>query len=151
VVGIGPSELLNVSYYDAGGEGKGDGPWGVYHASPSLLEMAAAAWGATVETNSQLLELLPAILSPTSSKSYSVSFEGENVTDTPIRTIMKTTPDGHEILIVCNIDKAMSSAMISMDGLGSHVTVMFEQRDVAVVNGSFVDHFEEMDTHVYRL
>ena len=27
----------------------------------------------------------------------------------------------------------------------------FEQREVEVVNGSFVDSFEAMDTHVYRL
>ena len=65
---MGPRELLNVSYYDQGGEGKGRGPWGVYRASPSLLQMAAAAWGATAETNTQLLELMPAIFAPTSAK-----------------------------------------------------------------------------------
>jgi hypothetical protein len=36
-----------------------------------------------------------------------------------------------------------------MADLPDSVTVLFEDRDVAVVNGSFVDRFEEMDTHVY--
>lgn len=151
VVGMGPRELLNESYYDAGGEGRGHGPWGVYHASPSLLEMAAAAWEATIETNTELLELAPAIFSPTSTKQYFVSFKGENVTDTPIRTILKSTSDGHDILIAVNIDRASCSAAITMEGLGDHVQVLFEKRDVTVVNKSFVDSFDAMDTHIYRL
>jgi hypothetical protein len=39
VVGMGPRELLNVSYYDAGGEGRGDGPWGVYHGKTMRMTM----------------------------------------------------------------------------------------------------------------
>jgi hypothetical protein len=151
VVGIGPRELLNESYYDAGGEGRGHGPWGVYHASPSLLEMSAAAWQATIDTNTELLELAPAIFSPTSSQQYSVSFKGENVTDTPIRTILKSTSDGHDILIAVNVDRASCTAAITMEGLGEYVQVMFEKRDVTVVNSSFVDNFDAMDTHIYRL
>ena len=151
VVGMGPRELLNTSYYDAGGEGRGHGPWGVYHASPALLEMSAAVWEAVIETNTELLELAPVIFAPTSTKQYAVSFKGENVTDTPIRTMLKSTLDGYDILIAVNIDRAICSAAITMEGLGDYVQVMFEQRDVAVVNGTFVDRFDEMDTHVYRL
>jgi hypothetical protein len=139
------------SYYDAGGEGRGHGPWGVYHATPSLLEMAAAAWEATAQTNTELLELAPAIFSPTSTKQYTVSFQGENVTDTPIRTMLKSTSDGHDILIAVNIDRASCSAAIAMEGLGDRVQVLFEQRDIQVVNSTFVDTFGEMDTHIYRL
>ena len=40
-------------------------------------------------------------------------------------------------------------AKFQMPGLPEFVTVLFEDRDVPVVNGSFVDRFEEMDTHVY--
>jgi hypothetical protein len=95
---------------------------------------------------------MPAIFSATSSEPYTVSFTGENQTDTPIRTIRKSMPDGHDIVIACNIDQAMNSARISMATWPStHATVMFEQREVQVVNGSIVDTFEAMDTHVYRL
>jgi hypothetical protein len=38
--------------------------------------MAAAAWEATIETNTQLLELMPAIFAPTSTQAYRVSFTG---------------------------------------------------------------------------
>ena len=30
------------------------------------------------------------------------------------------------------------------------VEVMFEQREISVVSGSFIDSFEAMDVHVYR-
>ena len=52
---------------------------------------------------------------------HSLTQAGENVTETPIRTIRKTMTDGHDILIAVNIDKAMNSAMFTMGGLATHV------------------------------
>jgi hypothetical protein len=43
----------------------------------------------------------------------------------------------------------MPTAKFQMSGLPESITVLFEGRDVPVANGSFVDRFEEMDTHVY--
>ena len=71
VIGMGPRELLNGSYP---GHHFPSTNW--YIASPSLLDMAAAAWDAAATINGELLELMPAIFSPTSAKPYAVSFQG---------------------------------------------------------------------------
>jgi hypothetical protein len=110
VAGIGPRQLLNTSYWDQGGEGRGRGPWGVDHASPMLLDMAAAAWDAVSKINSELLALMPAIFATTSKHEYNVSFmysqeESSNTSATPIRTLRKHIHadghrwNGHDIII----------------------------------------------------
>ena len=110
VAGVGPRSLLNMSYYDKGGEGKGRGPWGVDHASPMLLDMAAAAWDATSKINTELLALMPAIFATTSKQEYNVSFlysqeASTNTSATPIRALRKHIHkqghqwDGHDIII----------------------------------------------------
>ena len=72
-------------------------------------------------TNAELLQLMPAIFSPTSIEEYRISFRGENVTHTPIRTLRKRF-DGHDILIAVNIDLAMPSAKFDIvEGLGETV------------------------------
>ena len=62
--------------------------------------------------------------------------------------------DGHDILIAVNIALAMPSPkFVIVEGLGEtvqSVEVMFEQREISVVSGSFIDSFEAMDVHVYR-
>ena len=62
--------------------------------------------------------------------------------------------DGHDILIAVNIALAMPSPKFDIvEGLGETVQsieVMFEQREISVVRGSFIDSFEAMDVHVYR-
>jgi len=120
-------------------------------ASPSLLEMSANLWDKVAELNSELLALTPMLFSPTARTGYTVSFRGRNATDTPIRTLRKQHADG-DILIAVNVDNTYGSAMIDLLDAHAAVEVMFEGRTLPLVNGSvFVDAFEPMDTHIYRL
>ena len=161
VVGMGPRELLNESYFDSGDTTQPGGPWGHHHASPSLLEMAASAWEATASVNAELLRLMPALFAPTVSTPYSVSFHGANTSSTPIRTLRKHVHapghewDGHDILIAVNIDRARNTAKFDIadasGGCGSSQALFEDRALLPVLNGSFIDEFEEMDTHVYLL
>lgn len=149
IIGMGPRELLNNSYP---GHHFPSTDW--FIASPSLLDMAAAAWEAAAKINGELKTLMPAIFSPTSSKPYAVAFQGMNVSTTPIRSLRKTSPDGQDILLVVNVDQGRSIATFTVTGLraGASVEVLFEDRAVQVVaGGSFSDGFEGLGAHVYRL
>ena len=154
VNGIGPRELLNETYADHSPESRST-------ATPSAVEMASALWEAVARLNTELLALKPVLFARTSTAGYSVSFAGStvgnvlgttNTSTTPIRTLRKRLPGGEEVLLAVNLDRAPIVAKFGVAGLGSSVELMFEAaRRVPVVNGSFVDSFDEMDVHVYRL
>eukprot|EP01043_Picozoa_sp_COSAG02_P024490 COSAG02_NODE_1339_length_13187_cov_610.871027_9_plen_230_part_00 len=100
VFGISPRQLGNETYFDSSTTDPKP------PASPSLLALAAELWDGVAQLNSELLSLMPVIFAPTSAHSaaLSVSFSGSNTTDTPIRAMWKTLPDGSEYLIAVNVD-----------------------------------------------
>ena len=99
VFGITPKELGNETYFDSSTTDAKPS------ASPSLLALAAELWDGVAELNTELLALMPVIFAPTSKKSagLSISFSGDNTTDTPIRAMWKVLPDGSEYLIAVNV------------------------------------------------
>ena len=135
--------------------------------------MAASAWEGTIRVNSELLQLTPAIFGKTSTESYSVSFQpGKNTTQAPIRSLRKHIHapghewDGHDIILAVNIDRARVNAKFDLNfryGSSSGgimrsrftreplVRVLFEDRDVMVINDTIKDYFAPMDTHIYLL
>lgn len=100
VFGIAPRALSNETYFDSSTTDPKPA------ASPSLLALSAELWDGVAQLNSELLALMPVIFAPTSKQSValSVSFSGSNTTDTPIRAMWKTLPDGSEYLIAVNVD-----------------------------------------------
>lgn len=113
-----------------------------------------------------LLQLIPTLFARTASENYAVSFRGSNTSTAPIRTLRKHvhTPghewDGQNVLIAVNIDRACNACIITAkfditdpsDAEYGSVQAPFENRGViAVLNGSFIDDFEAMDTQVYLL
>lgn len=79
---------------------------------------------------------------------------GMNLSTTPIRSLRKTSPDGHDILLAVNVDQGRSIATFALPGLlvGTMVEVLFEGRSVEVMaGGSFSDGFEGLGAHVYQL
>ena len=64
--------------------------------------------------------------------------------------------DGQDVLVAVNIDRARNTAKFDIaDPSNSEydsVQALFENRGaIVVLNGSFTDEFEPMDTHVYLL
>jgi hypothetical protein len=84
-----------------------------------------------------------------------ISFSGSNTTETPIRAIWKTLPDGTEYLIAVNVDKGRLTGRFDFgaaeSGRVTSMKLLFEAGRVVEVNASvFTDDFEEMDVHVYQ-
>ena len=85
-----------------------------------------------------------------------ISFTGDNTTDTPIRAIWKVLPGGREYLIAVNVDKGRVTGRFDFGPAESSritsVQTLFEAgREVAVNASVFMDSFEEMDVHVYEI
>lgn len=125
-------------------------------ASPMLMAMSRALWDATSQINSELQELTPVILAPTAEAEleYSVELEGETVTDSPIRALLKPHPDGGYVLLTVNLDAAVVVATYHFDRDLKGVEAIFENREDPTVKcegKSFVEDYEPFETHVYRI
>jgi len=83
-------------------------------ADSNQLRASRALWYGVKALNSQLAQLRPAILSPTSSEPYEVYIDQTlpPITSDPIRTILKTSPDGGLTLLLTNIDAAVQKVKI---------------------------------------
>ena len=152
VVGIAPRECSNETYFDSSTSDH------QHTASPSLLQLSNELWDGVARLNTELLSITPVIFAPTSRKSefLQVSFSGNNCTATPVRVMWKQLADGTEYLIATNVDKGSVTARFDFAGVAGprlmSAQLLFEaHRSVSVNNSAFVDFFEEMDVHVYRL
>jgi hypothetical protein len=171
VVGMGPRPLLAQQYCETSLNDSFCAKFWPYSASPSLLDMAATAWDATVKLNAELHELTPCLLSPTSGEDMLVSFAALDDhaglhTPTPIRAIRKRcaavsfAPAGTDIIIAVNVDKGPIMAQFVVHRstpANTSIAVLFEGgRSVDVTPQTseysrFIDKFESMDTHIYLL
>ena len=126
------------------------------NATPIQMIKARALWETTVQINRELAELTPALLSPTDSElNYKVHIEGEAVTDTPIRTLLKKNPNGGNILLTVNLDDAMLNVTYTFPNPLKDVQVLFENSRVISPQPSSIDHFtlhyEPFETHVIQI
>jgi hypothetical protein len=125
-------------------------------ARPMQLAQSKALWMAAEQINSEIHELTPSLLSPTVGEdvAYTAAIEGDAVSPSPIRCLLKPHPDGGYILLTVNLDDSVLGVTYDFPGGLSSVAPLFENRDpVEVEEGTttFEDLCEPFDVHVYRI
>jgi hypothetical protein len=125
-------------------------------ATPTQLVMARASWDMAAQINKELQQLTPVILAPTVGPEidYSVMVEGEAITDSPVRALLKPHPKGGYVLLTVNLDNAVLVATYRFDRALSRVEVMFENREdpkVKLDGMRFSEDYEPFETHIYRI
>lgn len=124
-------------------------------ASPLQALQAEQLWKTVAQVNQELRMLTPALLSPTvSDTKYSVTFEGEAITESPIRTLLKPRSETEWVLLAVNMDDAVLRANVRFEAGVKSAEFMFEgataidlQDDPQVIPLIF----EPFETHVLRI
>ncbi len=125
-------------------------------ATPTQMVKARALWDMAAQINKELIELTPAILSPTVGPeiAYAVNVEGKSPTATPIRTLLKPSPDGGYILLTVNIDDAVLKTTYAFPKPIESAQVLFENRPAQSLTAgskSAVLTYEPFDTHIVKI
>jgi hypothetical protein len=125
-------------------------------ATPTQLVQSRALWDTAVQINKELKELTPVIFAPTAGEelAYSVTPEGETITPSPIRALLKPHPDGGYVLFTVNLDNAIVVATYDFNRALRSVAALFENREdpaVACEGKRFVEDYEPFETHIYRI
>ncbi|MEC8782248.1 MAG: hypothetical protein VXY07_05425 [Planctomycetota bacterium] len=124
-------------------------------ATPIQALQAEVLWKTVAQLNRELRQLAPVLLSPTiSDVEYSVRFEGESITETPIRTLLKPLSKDEWVLLMVNMDDAVLNATLEFDRIIESAEWMFEGSPVLKreeVGSSFEVLFEPFTTRVLRL
>jgi len=125
-------------------------------ATPMQMAQSKALWEAARYINHELQELTPVVLSPTvgAEVNYTVTVEGESVTATPIRCLLKPHPDGGYVLLSVNMDDAVLDVTHRFPEPLAEAGVMFENgppTELAEDGKSFSIVYEPFDTHVIRV
>lgn len=109
-------------------------------------------WECVAAMNSEIEELAPWILSPTSKEFYKVNIRGDMITNAPIRTLLKKYNDEYRLFAV-NIDRAKIDIKIDFSDKISDVESLFVPKDKEVnfKDKSFSDSLEPMDVKVYKI
>ena len=124
-------------------------------ASPLQALQAEQLWRTVAQVNQELKTLTPVLLSPTvSDTEYSVSYEGEAITESPIRTLLKPRSETEWVLMAVNMDDAVLQATVRFEPGVESAELMFEgeteielqdeQRVIPLI-------FEPFETHVLRI
>lgn len=124
-------------------------------ATPIQALQAEVLWKTVAQVNRELRQLAPALLSPTIvDVEYSVRFEGESITETPIRTLLKPLSKDEWVLLMVNMDDSVLNATLKFDRIIESAEWMFEGSTVLEreeVGSSFEVLFEPFTTRVLRL
>jgi hypothetical protein len=121
--------------------------------SSGQITPSETLWCATVALNGELTRMKGVILSPTSIDTYTVSVNGSPVSQTPIRTMLKTSASGTKTLLVANIDNvpinvqvtlpARPVALYSIDQLGG-------RNPMAPYGSQIFDSIEGFGVRIYE-
>lgn len=97
-------------------------------ATAGQLRLSRELWAAATAINREIETLRPALLSPTAKAKYQVFLDPvwRPLTPEPIRTLLKTHPDGGYVLIVVNVDAAPQRVRIVLPEMKSSPTQLFE-------------------------
>lgn len=125
-------------------------------ASEMQMSRSLAVWLATRQLNSELTALTPAILSPTASAAvgYSVALTGQDVTDAPVRCILKQDPAGGYALLTVNVDEAVIEATYTFDSELASVEPLFENRsalNLPAGTHSFSQSYDPFEAHIFHI
>jgi len=109
---------------------------------------------ALAEINEQITRLTPAILGETPVRAVTIESEDGAKVDVLARQCNETLNDGLYMFCV-NYDERLkkTKARINVENLaaGTDVTVIDERRTIKSMDGFFVDTFEPLDVHIYRV
>jgi hypothetical protein len=97
-------------------------------ATASQLRQSRDLWHATAALNAELETLKPSLLSPTADVPYEVALDDawKPVTETPIRTLLKTNPAGGYTLLMANVDAAQQKVRVRFPGKNFKATQIFD-------------------------
>ena len=117
---------------------------------------AKALWDTAASINRELHELAPAILSPTAGAEidYRVSFEGDAITPSPLRALLKHHPGGGFILLTVNMDNTALTGKIEFGQSPGKIELMFagdEQVKTDADGRSFALSYEPFQVRVLKL
>jgi hypothetical protein len=119
------------------------------NASRALWQAMNTEGGADA-LNRQLLALTDALLSPTSTRPYTVEVADRPISATPIRTLLKEH-DGALYLLLANIDDAPIQTRLAFDQ-AYHLRELFtDQEQLGAVASALTSTFQPFETRVYRL
>ena len=125
-------------------------------ATPMQLAQSRALWDAATQINSELADLTPVLLSPTAPDEIQpvIDWEGEAVTEFPIRALLKPGKDGAYTLLTVNLDDAMLKATYTFPRGLSHVSTRFENQlplDLEEGAEHFTYSYEPFAVHVFEI
>lgn len=125
-------------------------------AKPMELAESRALWTAATQINHEIQELTPSLLSPTVGPEvvYKLQTEGEPVSQSPVRCLLKPHPDGGYLLLTVNVDDAVMKVTYEFPAGLATVQPMFENREAVELaddGQSFTDMYDPFETHVYRI
>ena len=123
---------------------------------PMEIVEAAALWKAAAFINREIKELTPALLSASAPEAvkYSVKTQGESITETPVRCLLKQHPDGGYVLLTVNLDDAVMKGTFEFPGGLKSVQPLFESRpafEQKPDQKTFEDMYDPYEVHVYRI
>jgi hypothetical protein len=119
-------------------------------ARPTELGRSEQLWAAVASVNEELSALKPALLSPTSAATYTIDLlQTPNSGASPIRTLLKTSPNGTYLIAVNMINDNLDVVM-QLTGLPSSVAVEFENRSIATPLSAIRDSFGPFAVHIYK-
>ncbi len=146
VIGYSPNPRANI---------RAGGPPRV--AKPMQLVNSRSLWDAISRINAELHELTPALYSPTVAANeldYDVRYEGNALTEFPIRALLKSHPQGGYVLLTVNLDRAVLDGVFKLSNTLKRVATLFETGEpLSIKPGAleFSAEYEPFDTHVFRI
>ena len=126
-------------------------------AKPMQLVNSRSLWDAISRINAELHELTPALYSPTVAANeldYDVRYEGNALTEFPIRALLKSHPQGGYVLLTVNLDRAVLDGVFKFTKPLKRVAPLFETGEpLSIKPGAleFSAEYEPFDTHVFRI
>ena len=121
------------------------------------LVNSRALWDAISRINAELHELKPVLYSPTVAEDelgYTARYEGNALTEFPIRALLKPHPQGGYVLLTVNLDRAVLDGVLKFTKPLGNVTPLFETGElVPIETGAleFSAEYEPFGTRVFRL
>lgn len=123
---------------------------------PVEIAEAKALWMTATAINAELKTLTPSLFSPTvpNEVKYSLTTEGEPVSATPVRCLLKPHPERGYVLLTVNLDDAVIKVTYQFPAGLASVQPLFEERlplGLKADSQTFEDMYDPFEVHVYHV